>query len=107
MPIPILTTASTIMCTHGGQAILQPGSPMFKVQGAAVLLETDIHSVAGCAFTLPAGKPQPCTTIRWTCGGMQTKVNNVGVLLQSSVGICYSAEQIPQGSAIVAQTQPL
>lgn len=105
MPSPILTTSSTVMCTHGGSATLQPGTPLVKVQGAQALLESEIHSVAGCPFTIPGKGPQPCTTIRWSLGGMQTKVNQIGVLLQTSIGICYSSEQIPQGTAIVAQAQ--
>lgn len=105
MPSPILTTSSTVMCTHGGSATLQPGTPLVQVQGANALLESEIHSVAGCPLTIPGKGPQPCTTIRWSLGGMQTKVNQIGVLLQTSIGICYSSEQIPQGTAIVAQVQ--
>ena len=52
-------------------------------------------------------KSSPCVIVRWLAGAIQTKVNGVPVLLQTSVGICYSAEQVPQGVAIVAQTQPL
>jgi hypothetical protein len=43
--------------------------------------------------------------IRWVTGATQTLVNNVPVLLQTSVGLCLNAAQVPQGPAIVMQVQ--
>jgi hypothetical protein len=73
------------------------------IDGAAVLLQTDVHQIVGCTFT-PAAY-SPCVTIRWVSGATQTKVFNVPVLLQNSVGLCLNAAQAPQGTAIVAQVQ--
>jgi hypothetical protein len=73
------------------------------VDGAPALLLTDVHQIAGCTFT-PAAY-SPCVTIRWVSGATQTKVRNVPVLLQNSVGLCLNAAQAPQGTAIVAQVQ--
>jgi hypothetical protein len=76
--------------------------------GAPMLLLTDVHTVSGCPFQvpIPAGtKPQPCVTVRWTVGATQTMVNSTPVLLQTSVGICFSAEQIPQGPPTVVNVQ--
>ena len=102
MGVPILTTASTLFCPHGGSVILTTSNTQVMIQGAPALLVTDVHFVAGCPFTLPPPKPSPCILVRWLAG-----VFGVPVLLQSSVGICFSPEQVPQGVAIVAQTQPL
>ena len=44
-------------------------------------------------------------TIRWVTAATQTLVQNVPVLLQNSVGLCLSAAQVPQGTAIVVQVQ--
>jgi len=73
-----------------------------------MLLLTDTHTVSGCPFQVPAPsgtKPQPCVTVMWQVGATQTKVNSTPVLLQSSVGLCYSAEQIPQGPPSVVNVQ--
>jgi hypothetical protein len=36
---------------------------------------------------------------------MQVSVNGVGVLIQSSVGLCRNAAGAPQGTAVIANTQ--
>jgi hypothetical protein len=101
----ILTTASTLMCPHGGQVQLSTSNTQADIQGSPALLLSDQHTVSGCPFTLPAGKPQPCVTVRWLVGAAETKVNGTPVLLRNSVGLCFSAEQIPQGPPAVVQVQ--
>jgi hypothetical protein len=106
MPIPICTTTSTIQCPHGGMAILLTSNTLMQIQGAFALLETDVHPVVGCPFMLGVVY-HPCVTIRWSVGAIQTKVNSIPVLLQTSVGVCYAADQAPQGIALITQVQPL
>ena len=60
MPGYILTTSSTVMCMHGGTATLTTSNTKMKIDGSPALLESDIHPVAGCPFTIPPGKPSPC-----------------------------------------------
>lgn len=105
MPGNMLTTASTIMCPHGGQAILMTSNQKVDAMGTQVLLESDVHTVAGCVFTLPGPKPSPCVRIEWSAGATMNQVNGTNVLLQSSIGTCYSPENAPQGVAIIANTQ--
>ena len=105
MPGYILTTMSQVKCTHGGTAILTTANTMVKIDGMPALLESDIHFVVGCPFTVPSGKPQPCIRIEWTAGAEMCKIRGTKVLIQSSVGKCISAEGAIQGVAIVAQTQ--
>jgi hypothetical protein len=101
--IPILTTTSTVLCPHGGQAVLATSNTEMLIDGAPALLQTDVHPVVGCPFTPVAYTP--CVSIRWVSGAAQAAVHGVPVLLQSSVGICQNAAQAPQGVAIVAQVQ--
>jgi hypothetical protein len=101
---PILTTTSSVMCPHGGQAMLTTTNTDFVIDGAQALLESDQHSVVGCPFTVGSNYT-PCVLIRWSAGATQTKLRGVPVLLQTSVGLCYSAAQAPQGTAVVMQTQ--
>lgn len=101
--IPILTTTSTVMCPHAGQAVLITTNTEALVDGAPTLLQTDVHPIVGCTFTPFAYSP--CVSIRWVTGAIQTKVREVPVLLQTSVGLCLNAAQVPQGVAIVVQVQ--
>ena len=101
--IPILTTTSTVMCPHGGQALLLTTNTEALIDGAPALLQTDVHPIVGCPFTPVAYSP--CVTIRWLTAATQTSVRNVPVLLQTSVGLCLNAAQAPQGTAIVVQVQ--
>jgi hypothetical protein len=103
--IPILTTLSSIQCPHGGKVILTTSNAVAQVDGGFFLLVTDEHNVVACPFTVPGPKPQPCVTLRWLVGASQTKVNQVSVLLQNSAGMCFSAEEIPQGPPVVQQVQ--
>jgi len=85
--------------------MLTTANSQVKIDGVPALLESDIHPVAGCAFTIPPGKPQPCIKIEWSGGATTCKANGTGVLTQSSIGKCTSAEGAVQGLAIVANTQ--
>lgn len=102
--IPLLTTASTVQCPHGGQAVLLTANTGAKVDGAPVLLLSDRHAIVGCTFAPSA--PSPCVLLRWQTGATQTQVGGTPVLLQSSVGICENAAGVPQGPAVIVQVQP-
>jgi hypothetical protein len=105
MPGKVLTMASTVQCPHGGMAILITANVKIMVDNVPALLESDVHPVVGCLFTLPGPKPSPCIRIEWAGGSGQLKANGVGVLVQSSVGKCFSPESALQGVAIIAGTQ--
>jgi hypothetical protein len=102
--IPLLTTTSTVMCPHAGQALLTTSNAQALVRGAPVLLLTDEHAIVGCTFA-PGGVPTPCVKVKWLTGALQCKVNGTPALLQNSVGLTLNALQVPQGTAIVVQTQ--
>jgi len=104
----VLTTSSTVLCTHGGSAALTTANAKVTVDGAPALLESDIHSVSGCPFQIPIGtgtKPSPCIRIEWSAGTVQMQIDSGAVLTQTSVGQCYSAEGAVQGVATVANAQ--
>src|SRR5437867_7889700 len=108
MPGNILTISSTVLCMHGGSAILTTANTKVMVDNVPALLESDVHSVAGCPFQIPVGagtKPSPCIRIEWSGGAVQMQVIGAGVLTQSSVGKCFSPEGAVQGVATIANTQ--
>jgi hypothetical protein len=95
----------TAMCPHGGSVTVISSNTRVKAGGQFVALMGDTFIIAGCAFTIPPGKPQPCTTIQWLVPAMRVKIMGKPVLLKSSIGLCLSAEQIPQGPPSVINTQ--
>ena len=108
MPGNVLNISSTVMCMHGGSAILTTSNSKVMADNVPALLESDIHSVAGCPFQIPVGagtKPSPCIRIERSGGATKLQVNGVGVLVQSSIGKCYSPEGAMQGMATIANTQ--
>lgn len=100
----LLTTMSTVMCPHGGRAILFTSNAKAMADGAPVLLESDVHPVAGCPFTIGT-KYSPCIKITWSGGAAKAAVDGVPALTQSSIGLCASPEGAPQGTATIASTQ--
>jgi len=102
---PLVTANATVLCPHGGQVTIVATGSRVTIDGQPVALQPDTTTVAGCAFTVPTGKPQPCVTVRWLTATTRVTVSGVPVLLQSSSSLASSAEQIPQGPANVVSTQ--
>ena len=100
-----LTTQSTILCPHGGNLVLVTTQAKADAGRSQILLETDVHQVAGCTFNV-SGAPSPCLTVRWSAGATRVTANGTATLLESSVGTCYNGTNAPQGVAVVANTQP-
>jgi hypothetical protein len=100
-----LTKTSTILCPHGGKANLLTANTKVFAARAPVLLESDIHPVIGCLFTLPGGKPSPCIRIEWSAGATKAAANSTAPLLKNSIGKCYNAENAIQGVATIVNTQ--
>jgi hypothetical protein len=104
MPGKILTRSSTIMCPHGGQANLITTNSKTSANRSLALLESDIHTVAGCTFTA-GSKPSPCLRIEWSSGASKVTVDGTKVLVQSSIGKCLNSEGADQGVATIVNTQ--
>lgn len=99
-----LTTASTIMCPHGGQATLMTSNTHASALGTKILLESDVHTVAGCPFMV-GQKYSPCVRIEWSCGAGKASVNGTAILVKSSIGECLNGEGATQGVATIVNTQ--
>ncbi|OQX17039.1 MAG: hypothetical protein BWK76_10875 [Desulfobulbaceae bacterium A2] len=99
-----LTTASTVLCPHGGVAQLVTANTAVSADHAAVLLESDIHSVSGCPFMV-GNTSSPCVRITWSAGSARALINGTASLLTSSIGQCCNAAGVSQGVAIIGNTQ--
>ncbi|MDD4160961.1 MAG: hypothetical protein PHW87_00610 [Methanothrix sp.] len=101
----ILHVGITAICPHGGQiSVITPNSRVL-VGGQPVATIAGNFLIAGCAFTIPPGKPQPCVKVQWIMPATRVFVGGQPVILQSSTGLCQSAEQIPQGPPNILLTQ--
>jgi uncharacterized Zn-binding protein involved in type VI secretion len=65
MGSPLFHVGATAMCPHGGQVSTIPSSTRVLVGGQPVATMGDTFLVAGCAFTVPPSKPQPCVKVQW------------------------------------------
>jgi len=104
MPAPVLQLGCTIQCPHGGMVNAVTANAKTRTGGAFALLANDTFVVAGCAFMVGT-KPQPCVTVEWTGEARSFKVDGTPVLLQTSFGLCKSAEGLVQGMALVTGVQ--
>ena len=105
MPGYLYQVGATAMCPHGGKVTAVASSPRVKVGGAMATVTSDTFTIAGCTFTIPTSKPQPCTKVQWLVPAVRVKINGQYAVLQDSKGLCQTAEQIPQGPPQVSLTQ--
>jgi hypothetical protein len=102
--IPFLTTTSIVQCPHLGMVVLITSNTQALVEGAPILLQPEEHVIVGCIFA-PGGVAMPCVKVRWLTGTTQSLILNVPALLLTSVGLCFNALEVPQGTALVMHTQ--
>jgi hypothetical protein len=106
MPSPLFHVGATAICPHGGQLTVASTNARVQVGGMPVATMGDTCTVAGCVFTVPPGKPQPCIRVQWLVPATRVLVLGQPALLQTSTGLCLSPEQIPQGPPSVVTNQP-
>ncbi|MEM9446419.1 MAG: hypothetical protein AAGA18_13830 [Verrucomicrobiota bacterium] len=99
----LLTTASTVMCPHGGKVVFSSSKSKVKASEASLLLENETHQVVGCPFTV-GSKYSPCVSVKWSGGASKVKVGKYALLTEASMGKCENAEKAFQGTAVVANT---
>jgi len=105
MTFPILTLATQGQCPHGGMASFIATGAKVMIQGSPVLTQGDNVLVAGCAFTVPPGKPQPCVKGLNTMPSSKVMVGGKPAILQGPADLAQSAEQIPGGPLIYSSVQ--
>lgn len=100
----LLTTASVLMCPHGGTVSIVSSNTRALAQ-AALVRPSDTFTIAGCAFSTPAG-PHPCVRVQWMVSALRVKAGGDFALNTSSVGMCLAADSAPQGTVLIQTTQP-
>jgi uncharacterized Zn-binding protein involved in type VI secretion len=109
MPGLLLHVGASMQCTHQAPSTIVASQARVLVNGQPAATSADLITVAGCPFTVPGPKPQPCVTVRWVMTSSRVLIGGMPALLQpgpgSGSGICQSPEQIPQGPPAVASLQ--
>lgn len=109
MPGLLMHANAVCQCTHAAPATIVPTQARVLVSGQPVATMTSQIMVAGCPFTLPLPKPQPCITVKWLMPSVRVLVLAQPAMLVPAPGpgpgLCQSAEQIPQGPPIVSAVQ--
>lgn len=106
MPGYVLTTDTVATCPHGGQVTFTARQTSVKILGSQALLVSDTATIAGCAFTI-GPNPSPCLQVQWTTAtaSVRTKVAGTALLLSSTVGLCVSGANAPQGPLALSSFQ--
>ncbi|GAB6192461.1 hypothetical protein [Desulfocastanea catecholica] len=108
MTNPLLTTASSLQCPHGGTVSIISTNIRVSADNAPLALLSDTFTISGCPFQIPIGTgtvPHPCVRVQWVQANTQVMVNGTPTLSNTSSGLCLAADQAPQGMISVVQTQ--
>ena len=101
----LLTTASMLMCPHGGTVTIISSNTQATAGGSPLVRSSDTFIVAGCPFTLPPAVPSPCMTVQWIQTDTKSKAAGDFTLSMNSMGLCLAATQAPQGTVLIGNTQ--
>jgi hypothetical protein len=108
MPGLLLHVGATAMCPHGGQVTIVSSNTRVLLGGQPASTFADTYTISGCPFQVPVPggtKPQPCVRVQWLVPAARVRVTQQQAILQSSAGMCLSAEGIPQGPPNIVLTQ--
>lgn len=90
MPGFVVTTGTTVMCAHGGEAKATVSNSRVKVMGQPVVTQPFPYVVSKCPNPPPPPPTNlgPCQTANWVTGSLRLKVMGQPLLLQDSQSIC-------------------
>lgn len=101
----LVTTASVLMCPHGGQVTIVSSNARTKAAGSFVARASDSFTIAGCPFVIGV-VPHPCVLIHWAQPAARSQAVSDFTVTDQSLGLCSGPDQAVQGSAVVTVTQP-
>ena len=104
MPGPILHVGALLTCPHQAPVAAPPTNTRVFVGGRLALTAVDVVTVAGCPFTTPVPKPQPCVTVKMI-PSTKVLINGQPAAILTPATLCFSVEQILQGPPNSAATQ--
>jgi hypothetical protein len=112
MPGYLLHVNAGMQCPHLAPATIAPSQPRVLVSGQAVATMASQIGVLTCPFTVPPGKPQPCTIVKWSMPTSRVLVVGQPAMVQPMLGqgmgvaISPGPPPTPNGPPIVTAMQP-
>lgn len=98
-----LTTASIMMCPHGGMVTAISSNSRVQTTSGPILRSSDTFTIAGCSFNVVI--PHPCVSVQWVQPVTDSNVIGDFTLTEESVGLCIAADLAVQGTVLVSFTQ--
>lgn len=95
-----MQVGANAMCPHGGQISSITTNTRVFVNRQPAVTQVDTFPIIGCTFP-----SHPCILSKWHLPATRILVNGKPAILQDSQGICYSADQSPQGPPNIISTQ--
>jgi hypothetical protein len=99
-----LTTSTHMACPHAGTVNVVSAATKVDA-GDPVLRSTDTFNISGCTFTLPGPKPSPCLRVQWLVSDVKVTAEGEPTLSTDSLGLCLSADMVPQGMITITGAQ--
>ena len=93
MPTKTLTTASILMCPHGGQVEIISSYPTANGSQNPIATIGDTFLIKNCANII-----MPCFMVKWIASDTVVTVNGNATLSEASSGLCLNTMQIAQGA---------
>lgn len=104
MATHFLTTASTLLCAHGGTVTASTTNTKVRADGNLVVRSTDTFTIGGCPYVRGV-TPNPCVRVQWDVHAMRHRTTGDPSLLADSVGLCLDGSGATQGTVVIASTQ--
>jgi hypothetical protein len=100
----LLTTASVMMCPHGGTVSVTSQNSQVMMAGTPLVRASDTFLIAGCSLaSLPT--PSPCLQVKWVQPDGKSQARDDFTLSENSVGLCLSGAMATQGTVLINFTQ--
>lgn len=95
MPGPVLTQASSVLCSHGGVATAVSPFPRVLVAGAQVVTIATQYAIAGCSLSTSSGPFD--VSGQWIVGAARVQAGGVPVAVSggSSITVATGSPLIP------------
>lgn len=86
MPGYLLHVNAGMTCLHQAKATIAPAQARVLAGGQPVATMASRIVVAGCPFTVPPSKPQPCLTVKWAMPTTRVLVGGQPAMVQAAPG---------------------
>lgn len=96
----LVTSAATVMCAHGGQAVPTAPNPRVLLSGQPTVALSTPWTVMACPY--PPNSGGPCVTAQWTSGTVRVRSLGQPLVVDTGMSTC-----VPTATPLtVVVTQP-